>query len=479
MIRLLDHALVLTVDERRRVLTDGAIAFDEDGRLVAVGPSPQVHAEVAGADVDVTDLTGRVVVPGYVDAHVHLGEQLVRGLVPDDEDPRAWLPDWLLPAYAALTPDDEGLSAELAVAELLLTGTTTFGEAGTLLQWETVADVVEATGIRAQLGRWTWDLPPAPARMAHASAADALDSALELVDGVAARGVERLTGSIVLLGLGGVSDELLRDAKAAASDRAVPAAMMWAAVAPEHGGQVQSASELEAFGWLDPSTKLTHAVYADDDDVARLVDAGVNIAHCPTAALRHVKGLSRHSRVREYLAGGLSVGLGGDSANGSNHFDMHRLMWLAATLSKDQHMDQRLVPPEQALEMATRHGAACLGLQDVVGSLEVGKRADLVVYSTQHPEWRPMLHPVQNLVLNASDRSIESVWVGGRQLVDRGRLLTIDLDDVLERADRASASLLDRIGLYPPWDWPAVPDGPATPVGARRPGGARDEGARS
>jgi 5-methylthioadenosine/S-adenosylhomocysteine deaminase len=462
MITVLDHALVLTVDPDRRILTDGAVAFDTEGTLVAVGPSDVVHAAIEGP-TDVVDLTGRVIVPGYVDPHVHLGEQLARGLVPDDADPAEWLPDWLIPMYAALTPDDERLCADLAIAELLLTGTTTFCEAGTLIEWEPAADAVEAAGIRGQLGRWTWDLPPGPERMRRSSARHALDTAAELVDGVAGRGSDRLTSAVILLGLGTVSDALVRGAKELATDRGVPAAMMWASVAPQHGGGVQTAAQLAELGWLDEHTKLTHAVYVEDADVAQLIDAGVSIAHCPTAALRHVKGLPRYGKVPEMLAGGLNVGLGGDSANGSNHFDMHKLMFLAATLYKDHRMDPTMIPPETALEMATLHGAACLGLADRIGSLEAGKRADLVVYSTEHPEWRPMLHPVQNLVLNASDRSIESVWVDGRRLVDRGRLLSMDLPDVLERSDRAAAQLLDRIGLRAPWAWPAVPPRPEAP----------------
>lgn len=456
MTTVLDHALILTVDAERRVLTDGAIAFDDEGAILAVGPSGEVRGRRDG-DATVIDLRGRVIVPGYVDAHVHLDESLFRGLVPDDAAPEAWLPDWLLPAYAALTPDDERSAAELSIAELLLTGTTTFCEAGTLLDWEPAADAVATMGIRGQLGRWTWDLPPRPVRMRRADAAAAIDAAAALVDGVAARRAPRLSAAVVLLGLGGCSDTLLREAKALATDRGVPAAMMWASVAPEHGGRRQPAAELAALGWLDPSTKLTHAVYLDDDDVRRLVDAGVRVAHCPSAALRHVKGLWRHGRVPELLSGGLAVGLGGDSANGSNHLDMHKLMYLAATLSKDHRMDPRMVPPETALEMATRHGAACLGLEHQVGSLEPGKRADLVVYSTEHPEWRPLLHPVQNLVLGASDRSLESVWVDGRRVVDRGRLVGVDLGELLERADRAAAGLLARTGLAVPWTWAAVP----------------------
>ena len=130
-------------------------------------------------------------------------------------------------------------------------------------------------------------------------------------------------------------------------------------------------------------------------------------------------------------------------------------MYLAATLYKDFRMDPALIPPETALEMATLHGARALGLADQIGSLEIGKRADIVVFSTDHPEWRPLLHPVQNLVLNATDRSIESVWVDGRKLVDRGTLLTIDLRRLLERVDAAAGALLDRVGLHAPWAWPA------------------------
>ena len=195
-------------------------------------------------------------------------------------------------------------------------------------------------------------------------------------------------------------------------------------------------------------------MYIDRGEVRLLADAGVAVAHCPTAALRHVKGIHRYGLVPEMLAAGVPVGLGGDSANGSNHVDMHKLMYLAATLYKDFRMDPSMVPPETALEMATRHGARCLGMQDTVGSLEVGKQADLVVYSTDHPEWRPLLHPLQNLVLGATDRSIESVWVAGRKVVDRGQLLTADLPALLERADRAASALLDRVGRIAPWAWP-------------------------
>jgi 5-methylthioadenosine/S-adenosylhomocysteine deaminase len=448
----LAHALVLTLDAERRILTDGAVAFDGAGEILAVGPTGDVLGRLEeGARV--LDCSGRVITPGFVDVHVHLGEQLMRGLVPDAAGPTEWLPDWLLPTYAALEPEEERLAAEVAIAELLLTGTTTFCEAGTLLEPEPVADAAEETGIRAQLGRWTWDLPEAPARM-RATAAEALAANADMLARLRARGCSRVTGAVILLGMGTASEQLLRDAHALAEEHQVPKAMMHAGTAPEHGGRWVPATTLAEWGWADERTKLTHVVYVDDDDLALLADGGVRVAHCPTAALRHVKGIHRHGKVPEMLAAGMAVGLGGDSANGSNHFNMLRLAYLAATLYKDFRMDSTMVPPEVALEMATLHGARCLGMADQIGSLEVGKRADLVVFSTEHPEWRPMLHPVQNLVLNATDRSIESVWVDGRRLVDQGRIETMDLPAVLARADVAAGSLLQRVGLSAPWDWP-------------------------
>ncbi|MCZ7589123.1 MAG: amidohydrolase family protein [Gaiella sp.] len=453
MTTALAHGLVLTLDPERTILRDGTVAFDEDGTIVAVGPSRETLASLRPG-TEVVDCSRCVLTPGFVDAHAHLGEEVMRGLVPDAAPPDEWLPRWLLPAYAALTPEDERLSAELGIAQMLLTGTTTFCEAGTLLDWRSAADVVVETGIRGQLGRWAWDLPPEPAAMRRTTD-EVLAACEDLVTGVRATGSARLTGAVILLGIGTASPALLTGAAALAGRLDAPLATMYASVAPEHGGTSLPLAALGEAGWLAPRTKLTHAVYVSEADVAELARAGVSVAHCPTAALRHVKGIHRHGLVPEMLAQGIPVALGGDSANGSNHLDVLRLMYLAATLYKDFRMDPTMVPPETALEMATLHGARALGLADEIGSLEPGKRADVVVFSTDHPEWRPLLHPVQNLVLTATDRSIESVWVDGRKVVDRGTLLTIDLPRLLERVDSAAAALLDRIGLQAPWTWPA------------------------
>ena len=151
--------------------------------------------------------------------------------------------------------------------------------------------------------------------------------------------------------------------------------------------------ELDDWGVLGPRTKLAHMVHVDLDDIALLAQRDVKISHCPSAALKHVKGLFAHGRFAEMLEAGVTVSLGGDSANGSNHFDMLRLMYLAGLVPKDAHLDPAVMPPERVLEMATLHGARALGLGDEIGSLEPRKRADLVIFDLDRPSGGPSSTP--------------------------------------------------------------------------------------
>jgi cytosine/adenosine deaminase-related metal-dependent hydrolase len=209
-------------------------------------------------------------------------------------------------------------------------------------------------------------------------------------------------------------------------------------------------------GLLGPTTKLAHMVYVDDDDIALLARRGVKISHCPTAGLKHVKGLAAHSKVPEMLARGICVSLGGDSGNGSNHFDMLRLMYLVSTIYKDSRLDVGVMPPEQALEMATLRGAAALLLEREIGSLERGKRADLVLYDADTPEWRPLLNPVNNLVYAATGASVRTVLVDGRVVLDDGRFTTIDERALYARVERLAREQIARAGLPIESKWPVI-----------------------
>ena len=451
---LIEHAAVIvTLDATRRIITDGSILID--GRdIVQVGPSASVRP--ARRPDQIISGRRRVVTPGFVDTHVHLTEHLSRGLIPDDVPVARYLPDWLLPLYSTVTPEEEQAAAMLACVEMVRTGTTTFCEAGTLFDVPAVADAVEQVGMRAILGRWTWDVEGPDGRMKQTTA-EALDRTAEMMAKVHGRASGRIGAWPLLLGFGTCSTELMRGARDLAAAHGVGWGMMNLALHPRlRTRDTLSVERLEALELLGHSTKLAHMIYVSDDDIARLARHRVKIAHCPTAALKHTKGLAAHGRFPEMVDAGVCVSLGGDSANGSNHFDMLRLMYLAATVFKDARLDVRVMPAETVLEMATLRGAEALLLDQHIGSIEPGKRADLVLFDTDTPEWRPLLNPVNNLVYAASGASVRTVLVDGRVVLDEGRFIQFDERMLFERVERLSRDHIRRAGVPIPSRWPVI-----------------------
>jgi len=448
---LIEHATVVTVDRERRILRDGSVLVD--GReIVQVGPAREVRPPRPPARL--IDGRGRIVFPGFVDTHVHLSEHLNRGLLLDDIPVDRYLPDWLIPLYSVMTPEEEQASALLACIEMIRTGTTTFCEAGTLFDVAAVAAAVEQIGMRAILGRWSWDLASGPGRMKQTTR-EALRANEEMLATVNGRAQRRIGAWPLLLGLGTCSAELLRGAKGLADRHSVGWGMMHFASHPSRKTADRiPLAELDGLGVLAPNTKLAHMVYASDEDIRLLARRGVKISHCPTAGLKHVKGLGAHGRFPEMLDAGVCVSLGGDSGNGSNHFDMLRMLHLVATIYKDARLDVGVMPPERVLEMATIRGAEALLLDRQIGSVEPGKRADLVLYDLDTPEWRPLLNPLNNLVYAATGASVRTVLIDGRIVLDEGRLTTVDEKGVYERVETLAREQIARAGLRIESKWP-------------------------
>ena len=454
MTLLIEHATIITVDPERRILRDGSILVD--GRDV-VQVCPAAALRLGRRPDRVINGRRRVVAPGFVDTHVHLTEHLSRGLMLDDIPVARYLPDWLLPLYSTVTPEEEQTAAQLACVEMIRTGTTTFCEAGTLFDVPAVADAVEQIGMRAILGRWTWDVEGQTGRMQQTTD-EALGRTADVLAKVHGRAGGRIGAWPLLLGFGTCSPALMQGARDLAEAHGVGWGMMNLALHPRlRTRDALTVERLEARGLLGPTTKLAHMIYVGDDDIARLAAHGVKIAHCPTAALKHTKGLAAHGRFPEMIDAGVCVSLGGDSANGSNHFDMLRLMYLAATVYKDARLDVGVMPAERVLEMATIRGAEALLLERQVGSIEPGKRADLVLYDADTPEWRPLLNPVNNLVYAASGASVRTVLIDGRVVLDEGRITTLDERALYERVERLSREHVRRAGVPVESKWPVIP----------------------
>jgi cytosine/adenosine deaminase-related metal-dependent hydrolase len=207
---------------------------------------------------------------------------------------------------------------------------------------------------------------------------------------------------------------------------------------------------------LGPNCVVTHAVNVDDREIELLAQSGSSVAHCPSSALRCAIGMTKVGRIPELLAAGVNVAIGIDGNNASNNGDMMRATYLVAGLFKDARQDPTLLPAEQAFEMATLNGAKALRSEDEIGSLEVGKRADIVLHDRSRPEWTPLIDVARQLVWSADGRGVHTVFVDGRKVVDNYKMTTIDEQTLYTAAQTASDAIVARSGLTSGATWPKI-----------------------
>jgi cytosine/adenosine deaminase-related metal-dependent hydrolase len=213
---------------------------------------------------------------------------------------------------------------------------------------------------------------------------------------------------------------------------------------------------LESLGVLGPNVTLAHCLGIDQSEVDCLARTGSRVVMCPTAAVKGGVGMTRSGLLPEMLMQGVTVGLGTDAGNNSNLLESMRSMYLASVLYKDGRQDVKVVPAESALEMATIGGAAALGLADDIGSIEVGKKADLVLFDTRRPEWRALFNPVNSLVYNADGRSVHTVIIDGKVVVEGHQPLFVDEWELIQKVQAIGEGLLSRTGVSYPIRWPVV-----------------------
>ncbi|MFE3019250.1 amidohydrolase family protein [Streptomyces sp. NPDC059256] len=455
---LIVNTLVVTMDDSRRVISDGAVAIRGDV-IVAVGKTDDVTAQWHSDNV----IAGErfVVTPGLINTHVHItGEPLTRGFVPDDTPFLENVFEWLTPIHTHYTEEDEHISAQLAALEMLKSGTTAFLEAGTIRFIDPVVEALTEIGIRARVGPWAWDLVPEPEvlRMTTAQAISRLNDTMEKYGSVANG---RIQAWPIIIGHTCCSDELWRAAKGLSIEYGTgfSAHMSPAAMDPEGFlaafGQ-RPMVHLDEIGVLGRNAILTHAVHVDDEEVALLASTGTSISHCPTTALKVSYGVTQIGKFPEMVAAGVNVAIGTDGNNASNYHDLMRATYLVAGLFKDARRDATIFPAEDAFAMATRNGARGLQAEHEIGSIETGKKADLVLHDTNRPEWRPLHNVANQLVWSADGRGVHTVFVDGQRVVDNYRCTTIDEDDLLRRAQTAGEGIVARSGLPNRAKWPTI-----------------------
>ena len=440
---------VVTMNKTRYIVREGAVAV-RDGLIVEVGKASELGERY---EADQT-LGGEkfVVTPGLVNSHIHItGEPLTRGYVPDDTPFEENVFQWLCPLYSVHTAEEERLSAQLAAVEMLKSGTTTFLEAGTIRFLDEVFDGLAEVGIRGRLGRWVWDLPPEPDvyKQNTDEAIGFLQYQLETLKSVADG---RLGAWAILVGHTTCSDPLWQATRDLASEHGTGMSFHMSPAKSDPEGFVAEFGRrpmihLGELGVLDDDVVVTHCVQVDDRELAVMAEAGVHVAHCPTTALQVSYGGTQVGKMPEMVMSGINVAIGTDGNNASNYSDLMRATYLVAGLFKDARQDPQMFPAETAYEMATLGGARAMQMASEIGSLEVGKKADLVLHDTDRPEWRPLLNVMNQLVWSADGRGVHTVLVDGRTVVEGGRVTALDEEQFYARCQDAGEAVVARSGL--------------------------------
>ena len=456
---LIRDATVVTMDAQRRIITHGAVAIDKD-RIVAVGKTGDVEALYLGRET--IDGARFVVAPGFVNGHIHVtGEPLSRGFVPDDTGWYDNVFNWLIPLYSNQTEEEERLAAQMASLEMLRNGVTSFIEAGTIHHLEAVADGLEDMGIRGRIGQWSGDRAYDPALDQTAMTDEAIKALHWQMERFPPTGDALIAAWPTLIGHSMNTDPVWReaDALAKAYGAGISAHMSPVEADPEwylaNTGR-RPIEHLAELGVLGPHVSLTHAIHLDDHEVELLAQAQVNIAHCPMSALKGAYGATGHGKFPEMSAQGINIMLGTDGANNGNAADLMRVMFLVAGLFKDARRDPKAFPAHEVLEMATLNGARGMGMADQIGSIEPGKKADLVLHDTDRPEWRPLLNVVNQMVWSADGRGVHTVFVDGVKVVSNYHCTRVDEEAMYARAEVLGRALCERTGLKPVNPWPVV-----------------------
>jgi 5-methylthioadenosine/S-adenosylhomocysteine deaminase len=455
---LIEGGSIMTMDASRRIIRDGAIAVNGD-RIVAVDKRDTLRGRYRGQRV--VDGSHHVITPGLVNSHIHFYHQMHRGMAPDNFDGNQWSNFVHAKVAPILTVEDEVWAAYIVLIELLKTGSTTYLAAGSYNPGP-VLEAIPKVGLRGFEGRRTFD----HVHLGHAALAEPTEKCLQENAAVMEKYAAGFANGLVrpcvnIVGLGRCTDTLIVKSKELA-DKYGAILNMHQCAFPEEVESIRKRTgrtpikQLEHLGVLGPNVVLVHMLHVTDEEIEILVRTGTHVVHNPGTALKIVYGLSKGGKFPEMIKAGVNVGLGTDAGDCANFMDIVRVMYLAALLFKDIRFDPQLMGAEVALEMATIHGARALGMDKEIGSLEPGKKADVVLFDADMPQWQPLYCEPYNLVYSASGDSADTVIVDGKIVMEHREVKTIDEREVVARIKELSRGVEARSGVKPPTRWPIV-----------------------
>lgn len=447
----LKNGYIVTMGADETVYDGGGVLIDGEN-IAAVG---KVDPALVSPDAEVIDLQGKYVLPGFVNTHVHTSQQISRG-VGDDVDFITWLHKRMWPYESNMTEEDSYVSTLMTALELIRSGVTSFAEPG----GQFVSGMARATkesGLRGKLAKSVMDcgdgLPPIWQRTMRQE----LDQQVEDLEKYHNTADGRVQVWFGLRTIFNNTDELIVKTKELADKYGVGVHMHVAEAKEEKEYTYARYGEgtvkhLEKLGVLDKNLLAVHTVWLTDEELELFKKRDVKVSHNPASAMR-VLGFAR---IPKMLSMGINVSIGTDGASSSNHMDMVDEMWLTSLIHKGWRLDPTVVPAQDILRMATRWGARALLDDHLYGSLEPGKKADLIVIDPHGPSMMPVNDKIAALVTAMHSANIQSTMCNGQWLMRDRKILTLDEEAILKEACARGAAIYDRAGIVLPDRFPVV-----------------------
>lgn len=436
---LIKGGTVVTMDARNSIVSGDLLI--RDGRIAEVGRGLDAQG------CEVVDARDCAVLPGFVQTHLHLCQTLFRGAA-DDLSLIDWLKKRVWPMEAAHTAESVRASTQLAIAELIKGGTTCALTMETVRHTEEVLRVVEETGFRATVGKCMMDKgEDVPAEL-HEETQQSIRESVALIEKWHGRADGRVRCCFAPRFAISCTRELLSEVARLSRHHQV----MIHTHASENKKECEMVEDetgqrnlayLDSLGISGPHVVLAHCIHLDNEEMKTLARTKTNVAHCPSSNLKLGSGVAR---INEMLASGTSVSLGADGAACNNRLDMFTEMRTAALLQKLAHGPEAL-PAARVLRMATSDGARALGLAAEIGSLEAGKRADIIVVKLDQLHSSPQRDVVSTLVYSAQPADVTTTIIDGRVVMRDGQLLTLNETKVMADANREASALAQRAGI--------------------------------
>ncbi|HUV59987.1 MAG TPA: amidohydrolase [Desulfatiglandales bacterium] len=423
---LVHNGTILTMDNQNNIIHNGMVAIS--GSTISYIGKGKKDAIKAKKDLDTH---GGLILPGLINSHTHAAMSLFRGLA-DDLPLMEWLHNYIFPVEGKMDADFVRVGTLLACAEMILSGTTTFCDM--YLFEEEVAMAAKETGIRSVVGEVIYDFP-SPNYGTLEKGFIYTEALIERWEKDPLINIAVEPHSLFTCG-----EELLRKANDLALKKGVPL-ILHLAETKEEVNEIEKrfrkrpVQHLKDLGLLGSHLIVNHCVHINKSEIELLAENNVCIVHNPESNMKLASGVAP---VPDMIAKGITVGLGTDGCASNNNLDLFGEMDMAAKLHKVNNLDPTVMNAQTLVEMATIEGAKVLGLEKITGSLEVGKRADLIVIDTNKPHLVPMYNPYSHLVYAASGHDVTHSIIDGNIVMEDRRLLTLDVEDIIERSKEKS-----------------------------------------